>query len=126
MDEASNAVFAVNDPSALGVISALEAAGKSTGVTVVSVVGSAQGIAAVKAGPLYSTSVQFPREIGRIAAQRFYEHLDGNSVEKYIRVPLELITAENVHAFAGKQEPETTSPFFHAAGCPCTTPTNRR
>lgn len=51
---------------------------------------------------LYSTSVQFPREIGRIAAQRFYEHLDGNSVEKDIRVPLELITAENVHAFAGK------------------------
>jgi ribose transport system substrate-binding protein len=97
-----NAVFAVNDPSALGVISALKAAGKSTDVTVVSVDGSAQGIAAVKAGTLYSTSVQFPREIGRIAAQRFYEHLDGNSVEKDIRVPLELITAENVHAFAGK------------------------
>jgi ribose transport system substrate-binding protein len=98
-----NAVFAVNDPSALGVISALDAAHRLPEVTVVSVDGSAQGIAAVKAGTLYSTSVQFPREIGRIAAQRFYEYLDGNSVEKNIKVPLELITENNVHAFTGKR-----------------------
>lgn len=95
-----NAVFAVNDPSALGAISALKGAGRLAETTVVSVDGSAQGIAAVQAGTLYSTSVQFPREIGRIAAQRFYEHLDGNPVEKDIKVPLELITSDNVHAFA--------------------------
>jgi len=95
----ANAVFAVNDPSALGAIAAIEAAGRAADFTVVSVDGSAQGIAAVKAGKLYSTSVQFPREIGRIAAQRVYEHLAGNPVEKYIKVPLELITRDNVNAF---------------------------
>ncbi|MEW4565902.1 substrate-binding domain-containing protein [Bremerella sp. JC770] len=95
-----DAVFAVNDPSAMGVISALENAGRLRDVTVVSVDGSAEGIAAVKAGKLYSTAVQFPREIGRIAAQRFYEHSSGETVEKEIRVPLELITVDNVHAFA--------------------------
>ncbi len=97
-----NAVFAVNDPSAMGAISALEAEKRLAQVTVVSVDGSAAGISAVKDGRLYSTSVQFPREIGRIAAQRFYEHLDGHPVEKDIKVPLELITVDNVHAFADK------------------------
>ncbi len=94
-----NAVFAINDPMALGVISALESTGRLDGVTVVSVDGSAAGIAAIKARKLYATSVQFPRAIGRIAAQRLYEHLDGNPVEKNIKVPLELITTENVTAF---------------------------
>jgi len=59
-----SAVFAVNDPSALGAIAALETAGRLNQVAVVSVDGSVQGIAAVKAGKLRSTSVQFPREIG--------------------------------------------------------------
>ena len=98
-----NAVFAVNDPSAIGAISALETEERLANVTIVSVDGSAAGISAVKEGKLYSTSVQFPREIGRIAAQRFYEHLDGHPVEKDIKVPLELIMANNVHAFADKQ-----------------------
>lgn len=98
-----DAVFAVNDPSALGAIAALEAAGRLRGVTVVSVDGSAQAISAIRAGKLYSTAVQFPREIGRIAAQRFYEHLAGNPVEKDIKVPLELITADNVHAFTAER-----------------------
>lgn len=100
---ALNAVFAVNDPSASGAISAIEAAGRLGDVTVVSVDGSPEGIVAVQAGRLYSTSAQFPREIGRIAAQRVYEYLDGNPVEKDIKVPLELITPDNVNAFARKR-----------------------
>ena len=94
-----DAVFAVNDPSALGAIAALEAAGKAAAVAVVSVDGSPEGIAAVKAGKLTATSAQFPREIGRIAAQRVYEHLQGRPVEKDIKVPVELITRDNVDAF---------------------------
>ena len=96
------AVFGVNDPSALGVIAAIETMGRKREMTVVSVDGSSEGIAAVKARKLYSTSAQFPREIGRIAAQRVYEHFDGNPVEKEIKVPLELITPDNVSAFSPK------------------------
>lgn len=98
-----NAVFPVNDPSALGAISALEAAGKLKEVTVVTVDGSAEGIAAIRAGKLHSTSAQFPREIGRIAAQRVYEHFEGKPVEKDIKVPVELITSDNVNAFSPKR-----------------------
>jgi ribose transport system substrate-binding protein len=94
-----NAVFPINDPSALGVISALESAGKLKDVTVVTVDGSAEGIAAIKAGKLLSSSAQFPKDIGRIAAEKMYEHLEGKPVEKDIKVRVELITKENAHTF---------------------------
>jgi len=93
------AAFPINDPSALGVISALESAGRLKDVTVVTVDGSAEGVAAIKAGRLHSTSAQFPREMGRIAAEKVYEHLEGKHVDKNIRVKVELITAENADAF---------------------------
>jgi len=98
-----NAVFPINDPSALGVVSALESAGRLDKVTIVTVDGSAEGVAAIKAGKLLSTSAQFPREIGRIAAEKMYEHLDGKPVEKDIKVPVKLITKDNADSLlAGK------------------------
>ena len=100
---ALNAVFPINDPSALGVISALESAGKLKDITVVTVDGSKEGIAAIKAGKMLSTSAQFPKEIGRIAAEKMYEHLAGKSVEKDIKVRVELITKENADAFLAGQ-----------------------
>jgi len=94
-----NAVFPINDPSALGAISALESAGRLQDVTVVAVDGSAEAIAAIQAGKLHSTSAQFPREIGRVAAEKFYEHLEGKPVEKDVKIRVELVTKENAAAF---------------------------
>jgi ribose transport system substrate-binding protein len=94
-----NAAFPINDPSALGVISALESTGRVNEVTVVTVDGSAEGVVAIKAGKLLSTSAQFPKEIGRVAAQKAYEGLAGREVEKDIKVRVELITKENADSF---------------------------
>ncbi|MHC4646725.1 MAG: substrate-binding domain-containing protein [Planctomycetota bacterium] len=94
-----NAVFPINDPSALGAISALESTGRLDDVTVVTVDGSDEGIAAIKAGKLFSSSAQFPKEIGRIAAEKMYEHLEGKPVEKDIKVRVELVTKENADSF---------------------------
>jgi len=91
-----NAAFPINDPSALGAISAIEAAGRAGQVTVVTVDGSREGALAVRAGKLHATVAQFPREIGRIAAEKAYDHLAGKPVEKDIKVPVRLITRENV------------------------------
>lgn len=95
-----NAVFPINDPSALGAISALESQGKLKDVTVVTVDGSAEGIAAIKAGKLHSSSAQFPRQIGRMAAQKAYEHLEGKPVEKDVKIPVELVSKENADTFS--------------------------
>jgi ABC-type sugar transport system substrate-binding protein len=94
-----NAVFPINDPSALGCISALESAGKLKDFTIVTVDGSREGIGAIKAGKLHSTSAQFPREIGRVAAQKAYEHFAGKAVDKDIKIPVKLITAENADEY---------------------------
>lgn len=100
-----DAVFPINDPSALGALSAIEAAGRTGQVTVVTVDGSREGALAVQAGKLHATVAQFPREIGRIAAEKAYEHLAGRPVEKDIKVPVKLITKDNVHEIlsTGKQ-----------------------
>lgn len=94
-----DAVFPINDPSALGAISAIEAAGKTKAITVVSVDGSREAAAAIKEGKLYSTSAQFPKEIGRVAAEKAYDHMAGKKIEKDIRIPVKLVTKENADEF---------------------------
>jgi len=90
-----DAVFPINDPSALGAISALESAGKLDQVTVVTVDGSQEAVKAIQAGKLLSTSAQFPEANGRTAAEKMYQHLEGKPVEKEVKVRVELITREN-------------------------------
>jgi len=99
-----NAVFPINDPSALGAISAIESAGKLGKVQVVTVDGSKEGVAAIKAGKLLSTSAQFPREIGRISAEKVYETLEGKPVEKEVKIPVELVTVDNADAFLADRD----------------------
>jgi ribose transport system substrate-binding protein len=41
---------------------------------------------------------QYPREIGRLAADRAYAYLAGQPVEKDVKVPVRLITKENAAA----------------------------
>lgn len=94
-----DAAFPINDPSALGCISAIESAGKAGKVTVLAVDGSREAVAAIKAGKLHSTSAQFPKEIGRLAAQAAYDGLAGKAVPKEIKVPVKLITKENADEF---------------------------
>ncbi|CAN5796896.1 sugar ABC transporter substrate-binding protein [soil metagenome] len=97
-----NAVFAINDPSALGVISALESAGKLGGVKVVAVDGAPEAITAIQNGKMLATSAQFPKEIGKAAAEVVYQHFDGKPVEKEVKIRVELITRDNVISFLKK------------------------
>ena len=97
-----DAVFPINDPSALGAISAIESAGLLGKVTVVTVDGSREGVGAIKAGKLHSTSAQFPEEIGRVAGETAYTHLAGKPVAKEIKIPVRLITRANAEEFLAR------------------------
>lgn len=99
-----DAAFPVNDPSALGTVEAIEAAGRSGQVTVVTVDGSPEGIAAIQAGRLHSSSAQTPREIGRIAAATAYEYLAGKPVAKDIKLPVKLVTKDSAHGIPESKE----------------------
>lgn len=94
-----DAVFPINDPCAIGAYSAIEAAGRAGKITVVTVDGSREAAQSIKDGRIHSTSAQFPREIGRVAAEKAYDHLAGKPVEKDIRIPVKLVTEVNADEF---------------------------
>ncbi|TQJ53224.1 substrate-binding domain-containing protein [Streptomyces sp. NBC_00080] len=93
-------VIAANDEMALGAIKALGAkAGKS--VQVVGFDGTPDGLTAVKNGTLYASVAQQPSQLGRIAVDNALKALQGKKVEKTVKVPVKVVTKENVAGFSG-------------------------
>lgn len=88
------AVFAQNDEMALGAIEAIEGAGLSNQITVVSFDGTEGGIKAVEDGSLAATIAQQPDEMGRFALQAAYDFYAGQEIPEKIDSPLELVTKD--------------------------------
>lgn len=84
------AVFAQNDEMALGALRAVQSSGKK--VVIVGFDGTDDGIAAVKRGKLSATIAQQPSLIGALGVENADKVLKGAKVEKYIPVPLKIIT----------------------------------
>jgi len=83
-------IFAINDPSALGAVAALQKAGKLDQVKIVGFDGMPEGKAAIKAGHIHADPVQFPERIGRTAVQQIRKYLDGDDVPTQILIPTAL------------------------------------
>ena len=88
------AVFAQNDEMALGAIEAIQGAGLSNQITVVSFDGTEGGIKAVEDGSLAATIAQQPDEMGRLALQAAYDFYAGQEIPEKIDSPLELVTKD--------------------------------
>ncbi|MDX3502727.1 substrate-binding domain-containing protein [Streptomyces sp. ATCC51928] len=92
-------VFAENDEMALGAVKALgDKAGKS--VSVVGFDGTPDGLKAVEAGTLYASVAQQPAELGRIAVQNAVKAAKDEKVESTVKVPVKVVTRENVADFS--------------------------
>ncbi|MBN2310278.1 MAG: substrate-binding domain-containing protein [Candidatus Hydrogenedentes bacterium] len=85
-----DAIFAINDPSALGAVAALEEAGKLDRVKVIGFDGQPEGKAAIKAGSIYADPVQFPDQIGRKTVEAIMNYLEGEEVPAEILIPTSL------------------------------------
>ena len=83
-------VFAHNDEMALGALKAIQAAGLKN-VAVVGFDATADAVASVKAGGLAATVQQQPELIGQYGVQTAKKLIDGQQVEKFIPVPLNLV-----------------------------------
>ncbi|MFF1438435.1 substrate-binding domain-containing protein [Streptomyces sp. NPDC058295] len=93
-------VIAANDEMALGAIKALGSkAGKS--VQVVGFDGTPDGLTAVENGTLYASVAQQPSQLGKIAVDNALKALQGKKVEKTVKVPVKVVTKENVAGFSG-------------------------
>lgn len=92
------AVFCINDPSCMGAMSAIEAAGR-TDIKLYSIDGSAEGIKLTCEGRFQGTSAQFPVTMGNIAAETAYKYLAGEKVEPDIAVDSLWIGQDNCAEF---------------------------
>ncbi|MFC9507265.1 substrate-binding domain-containing protein [Streptomyces sp. NPDC057002] len=93
-------VIAANDEMALGAIKALGSkAGKS--VSVVGFDGTPDGLKAVEGGSLYASVAQQPSQLGKIAVDNALKALQGKKVEETVKVPVKVVTKENVAGFSG-------------------------
>jgi ribose transport system substrate-binding protein len=86
-------IFAINDPSALGAVAALEKAGRLAQVKVVGFDGMPEGKQAIKNGQVYADPIQFPDRIGRSTVQSIVKYLAGDDVPAEILIPTELYRA---------------------------------
>ncbi|CAL9566906.1 HTH-type transcriptional repressor PurR [Streptomyces sp. enrichment culture] len=93
-------VFAENDEMALGAIKALGAKA-GTSVQVVGFDGTPDGLKAVQDGTLYASVAQQPKQLGRIAVDNALRAAEGKKTEETVKVPVKVVTEENVAGFDG-------------------------
>ncbi|MFF7983401.1 substrate-binding domain-containing protein [Streptomyces sp. NPDC007901] len=93
-------VIAANDEMALGAIKALGSKA-GTSVPVVGFDGTPDGLAAVKKGTMYASVAQQPSQLGKIAVDNALKAIQGKKVESAVKVPVKVITKDNVAGFTG-------------------------
>jgi len=91
--------FAINDPSALGALSAVKSAGLTHQVLIYGVDGAPEAKDSIKEGGMTATGAQSPINIGKQCVEVAYQILAGQEVEKEIKVPTFLIDASNVDQY---------------------------
>jgi ribose transport system substrate-binding protein len=88
-------IFAINDPSALGAVAALEESGRDGSVVVVGFDGQPEGLQAIRDGKIYADAVQFPDRIGRDTVRAIVRYFSGEELPPHILVPSALYTRES-------------------------------
>lgn len=93
-------VMALNDPSALGAMAALDAAGMLSDVLVYGVDGAPEAKTMIANGKMAGTAAQSPTQTGKIAIEYAYRILEGEKDLEPMTVPVTLITRENIDEFS--------------------------
>ena len=92
-------IMALNDPTAMGAMAALEEHMVLDQTLVYGVDGAPEAKSMIAEGSLTGTVAQFPIRIGQTTAQTIYQILSGESYPSDITIPVELITSENLDEF---------------------------
>lgn len=94
-------VMALNDPSALGALAALELHGKQN-VIVYGVDGTPDLKAMIENPMVGGTVAQSPISFGQIAAEKMYEIIDGKRIEKEVIIPVTFLNKDNISQYSIK------------------------
>ncbi|ANL28505.1 rhizopine ABC transporter substrate-binding protein [Rhizobium phaseoli] len=95
-------IFANNDEMALGAIQALKASGVSMDDVIVGIDATQDALAAMAAGDLDVTVFQNAKQQAASAVDAAVALAHGNSVDKEVWVPFELVTPKNMTEYAKK------------------------
>jgi fructose transport system substrate-binding protein len=102
-DPAINLVYTINEPAAAGAYTALKAAGKAKGVTIVSVDGGCPGVQNIKKGVIAATSQQYPGKMAGDGVKAVVEYAKtGKKPSGYTDTGVNLITDEPVTGVPSK------------------------
>lgn len=93
-------IFAINDPSALGAVAALENAGKLDQVKIVGFDGQPEGKKAIGEGKIYADPIQFPDRIGAETVKLIGTYMNGEACPAEHLIPTALY--RKADADAGK------------------------
>ena len=96
------AIFAANDPPALGALQALLSAGR-TDVIIVGFDAIPDAVQAVIDGGMKATVAQFPKVMGIVGVDLMVRHLNGETVPELVDSGAMLVTAENAADFQASQ-----------------------
>lgn len=96
-------IMALNDPSALGAVAALEENNRND-VIVYGIDGTPDVKSIINNKSIIAGTVaQSPIKMGQIAGQKMYEFLSGQNIESNIIIPVYLITKENLSNYDEKR-----------------------
>lgn len=94
-------VFGINDDSALGAVTAIQAAGKN-GITVIGYDASPEARKAIANGSMFGDAIQHPDQIGKLTIDAIHDYFNGKKVAKTYAVPVGTYTKADAKNAAGK------------------------
>lgn len=89
-------IFAANDLMALGVSTAVKAAGKQGDIAVIGVDGIEEALSAIRRGALSATVAQYPYTIGQLGVQACLAAARGKRIPSRIDAPIQVVRRDNV------------------------------
>ena len=91
--------MALNDPTALGALAAIDSLNYQKDVLVYGVDGSPDGKKLINEGLLTGTAQQSPKVMGETAVETIYKLFDHKNVQKKIELSVELINKSNIENY---------------------------
>jgi len=91
-----DAVYAVDDPMAIGALEAIKAAGRETEIAVFGTNGNVDACQAIKDGDMYGTALQMSYLVGVYTVRAAYDIKTGRLVADQILAPTAPVTPDNI------------------------------
>ena len=93
-----DAIFAINDDTALGTVAAIEKAGKSGQIRIIGFDGTLEARRAIREGKIYADVIQHPYQIGQMTITSINKYSQGESLDEEQLIPATLYRQADAEA----------------------------